>query len=383
MVNFKASGHAGEHKRALAAQTTEHKAVSKAEKLAWSQKEGMLAAVPADAVVLRVVCREKVLQENNALVKAALVHESAITKLGAAGAALSGSGAPLVSRPGGDLCCRRARTRRRPRTRSCSPRRSGCRSTSARARRTSGGPSARAPARPTAAAARRPRSPRWRRRCSCCSRWRAARTSTSTRRSSAAPPPSGSSARCSARTSSSSSATRAPPSSSASSRSRCRRPKEPATTTPSATRTASAASSTHRGVRLGVDLAQDERRAAGDGEAAPPRRRAARPPRPPRNELLVTTSDGEVFPVLKPLLKPCIALTKAVRQKEEGDGRRGERACRVRHLRPRPPLPRGARARRRRGVQLRHREPRGDGAGARRAIRRALGAIRRAFCELL
>ena len=48
MVNFKASGHAGEHKRALAAQTTEHKAVSKAEKLAWSQKEGMLAAVPAD-----------------------------------------------------------------------------------------------------------------------------------------------------------------------------------------------------------------------------------------------------------------------------------------------------------------------------------------------
>ena len=33
MVNFKASGHAGEHKRALAAQTTEHKAVSKAEKL--------------------------------------------------------------------------------------------------------------------------------------------------------------------------------------------------------------------------------------------------------------------------------------------------------------------------------------------------------------
>ena len=47
MVNFKASGHAGEHKRALAAQTTEHKAVSKAETLAWSQQEGMLAAVPA------------------------------------------------------------------------------------------------------------------------------------------------------------------------------------------------------------------------------------------------------------------------------------------------------------------------------------------------
>ena len=46
----------------------------------------------------------------------------------------------------------------------------------------------------------------------------------------------------------------------------------------------------------------------------------ARPPRTPRHELLVTTSDGEVFPVLKPLLKPCIALTKAVRQKEEGDG---------------------------------------------------------------
>ena len=90
MVNFKAGGHQGEHKRALAAQANggEETHVSKEEKLSLG-RSGDRAAVNESGVVLKVVAREKVVPENNGIVKAALVNEA--------------TGAGPICRPGGDF----------------------------------------------------------------------------------------------------------------------------------------------------------------------------------------------------------------------------------------------------------------------------------------
>ena len=322
MVNFKASGHAGEHKRALAAQTTEHKAVSKAEKLAWSQKEGMLAAVPADAVVLRVVCREKVLQENNALVKAALVHESAITKLGAAGAALSGSGAPLVSRPGGDfVLSARAHAAaaedeillseaQRLSLHVCEGEAYEWRPFGAGAGASDGGGGA-APALAEVAAEVQLLQPVAGRAHvdldatqlgRAAAKWLFGEVLSANELFIV----------------------------SYESVALVLRVIEVALPTAEGAGDDDAVSDAHcfRGVvnaRTEVYVSASTSYKTSDAQLAMAKQLRlggvrARPPRPPRNELLVTTSDGEVFPVLKPLLKPCIALTKAVRQKEEADG---------------------------------------------------------------
>ena len=321
MVNFKASGHAGEHKRALAAQTTEHKAVSKAEKLAWSQKEGMLAAVPADAVVLRVVCREKVLQENNALVKAALVHESAITKLGAAGAALSGSGAPLVSRPGGDfVLSARAHAAaaedeillseaQRLSLHVCEGEAYEWRPFGAGAGPSDGGGGA-APALAEVAAEVQLLQPVAGRAHvdldatqlgRAAAKWLFGEVLSANELFIV----------------------------SYESVALVLRVIEVALPTAEGAGDDDAVSDAHcfRGVvnaRTEVYVSASTSYKTSDAQLAMAKQLRlgsvrARPPRPPRNELLVTTSDGEVFPVLKPLLKPCIALTKAVRQ-AEGDG---------------------------------------------------------------
>ena len=318
MVNFKASGHAGEHKRALAAQTTEHKAVSKAEKLAWSQKEGMLAAVPADAVVLRVVCREKVLQENNALVKAALVHESAITKLGAAGAALSGSGAPLVSRPGGDfVLSARAHAAaaedeillseaQRLSLHVCEGEAYEWRPFVAGAGPSDGGGAAPALAevaaevqllQPVAGRAHVDLDATQLGRAAA--KWLFGEVLSANELFIV----------------------------SYESVALVLRVIEVALPTAEGAGDDDAVSDAHcfRGVvnaRTEVYVSASTSYKTSDAQLAMAKQLRlgsvrARPPRPPRNELLVTTSDGEVFPVLKPLLKPCIALTKAVRQKED------------------------------------------------------------------
>ena len=100
MVNFKASGHQGEHKRALAAQgegDTAQQAVSKLEKMKLRPDA---ACVNANGVALRVGAREKMLGgESNAHVKAALVAPGTLAKLGAP----AGASRALLCRPGGDV----------------------------------------------------------------------------------------------------------------------------------------------------------------------------------------------------------------------------------------------------------------------------------------
>jgi len=92
-VNFKAGGHQGEHKRAMAAQESpETRAVSKLEKLSMGREDGK-RVVNADGVALKVVARERVLPETNGLIKVALVHESVSDAHARAG---------YICRPGGD-----------------------------------------------------------------------------------------------------------------------------------------------------------------------------------------------------------------------------------------------------------------------------------------
>lgn len=95
MVNFKAGGHQGEHKRALASQENgETHGVSKPEKLAMGRDPASLAQpVNASGVPLRVVAREKFLQESNGTIKVALVHDGVSDAFGAKG---------YICRPGGD-----------------------------------------------------------------------------------------------------------------------------------------------------------------------------------------------------------------------------------------------------------------------------------------
>ena len=96
MVNFKASGHQGEHKRALAAQGDESHAVSKLEKM---KLRADAKCVNADGMALRVGAREKILgSEANAHVKAALVAPETLATLGAPGASRA-----LLCRPGSDF----------------------------------------------------------------------------------------------------------------------------------------------------------------------------------------------------------------------------------------------------------------------------------------
>ena len=92
---FKAGVHQGEHKRAAAAQGTGVQVVSKLEKLKMLPDA---ECVNSNGVALRVVAREKVLGgERNALVKAALVGPETLVKLGAEGSRA------LLCRPGSDF----------------------------------------------------------------------------------------------------------------------------------------------------------------------------------------------------------------------------------------------------------------------------------------
>ncbi|EOD26330.1 hypothetical protein EMIHUDRAFT_111411 [Emiliania huxleyi CCMP1516] len=94
MVNMKASGHQGQRKRR---QAGAEDAVTKLEKL--KLRPDSLACVNPDGVPLRVVAREKVLGgESNAHLKAALVAPATLAALGAA----PGSRA-MLCRPGGDF----------------------------------------------------------------------------------------------------------------------------------------------------------------------------------------------------------------------------------------------------------------------------------------
>lgn len=94
MVNFKAAAHQGEHKRALALQdSSEARTVSKLEKLSIGVEETR-QPVNAEGIVLKVVAREKLLGETNALLKTALVSADTYDRL----AQHSG----FIRRPGGD-----------------------------------------------------------------------------------------------------------------------------------------------------------------------------------------------------------------------------------------------------------------------------------------
>ena len=60
MVNFKASSHAGVHKRGLATQGADAEHVSKAEKLKLLGKElATMELVNADGVAMRVIARDR------------------------------------------------------------------------------------------------------------------------------------------------------------------------------------------------------------------------------------------------------------------------------------------------------------------------------------
>jgi len=113
MVNFKASGHQGEHKRALASQGSAQPkdGVSKLEKnrlLArpWSDADPLKReVVNKHGIALQVVAREKlVMPESTAFVKCALVDQETYNHLCASSAALGCSAPGIhVSRPGGDF----------------------------------------------------------------------------------------------------------------------------------------------------------------------------------------------------------------------------------------------------------------------------------------
>lgn len=112
MVNFKASGHQGEHKRALASQADAHArgGVSKLEKTAlqrpWSQTDPLRReVVNQNGIALQVVAREKSgLTANGSYVKRAVVAQHVHDHLRAAAVALvSTSVSVFLCRPGGDF----------------------------------------------------------------------------------------------------------------------------------------------------------------------------------------------------------------------------------------------------------------------------------------
>ena len=97
MVNFKASLMQGEHKRALAAQDGEKASVSKLEKMKLRPDA---ECVNANGIALRVGAREKILGgESNAHMKAAIVAPGVLKALGAA----ADASRALLCRPGSDF----------------------------------------------------------------------------------------------------------------------------------------------------------------------------------------------------------------------------------------------------------------------------------------
>ena len=110
MVNFKAGGHQGQRARAQAAQNVESVAVSKNEKRAllrrpWSSTDPLCREVVNDGgIALQVVAREKVIAECEAFLKAALVSPETLGHFQQrAPAGTDGGSRPLLSRPGGDF----------------------------------------------------------------------------------------------------------------------------------------------------------------------------------------------------------------------------------------------------------------------------------------
>mmetsp|Transcript_51938 Transcript_51938/g.153240 ORF Transcript_51938/g.153240 Transcript_51938/m.153240 type:complete len:313 (+) Transcript_51938:35-973(+) len=96
MVNFKAGGHQGEHKRALAAQDEGASHVSKEEKLSMGRDDAahrQAAVKNAAGLALKVVAREKLLSETNGLCKVALLDADTLRRRGGGG---------YICRPGGD-----------------------------------------------------------------------------------------------------------------------------------------------------------------------------------------------------------------------------------------------------------------------------------------
>jgi len=113
MVNFKAGGHQGEHKRALAAQGSAVKAtegkVTKEEKRAllqrpWSNDDPLVRSVVNErGLALQVIAREKVIDESNVLLKAALVDAETMAHWFPPSDSGGDSGPPFICRPGGDF----------------------------------------------------------------------------------------------------------------------------------------------------------------------------------------------------------------------------------------------------------------------------------------
>ena len=98
MVNFKAGAHQGERKRAQATQGDDgaNQAISKLEKM--KLRPDALVCVNPDGVPLRVAAREKVFGgESNAHVKAALVAQETLDRIA------PGATRAFMSRPGGDM----------------------------------------------------------------------------------------------------------------------------------------------------------------------------------------------------------------------------------------------------------------------------------------
>jgi hypothetical protein len=116
MVNFKASSHQGEHKRALATQTgNEHSVrITKSEKGAllarpWSQTDPLRReVVNKHGIALQVAAREKLgLPVSTSFAKCTLVDQQTFDRLNAASAALGhGDAGVFVCRPGGDFVLR-------------------------------------------------------------------------------------------------------------------------------------------------------------------------------------------------------------------------------------------------------------------------------------
>ena len=101
MVNFKAAMHQGNRKRAQASQNVEAGAVTKAEKTKLLGKElAAMELVNDDGVALRVVAREKSMDESNAMLKAALVDDCTYARLCGDG---RGPRRVQICRPGGDF----------------------------------------------------------------------------------------------------------------------------------------------------------------------------------------------------------------------------------------------------------------------------------------
>lgn len=117
MVNFKASSHQGEHKRALASQVgKEHQhdnSITKGEKSAllarpWSQTDPLRReVVNKHGIALQVAAREKLGLPASTSAKCALVDQQTFDRLNAASAAVGcGDSSAFLCRPGGDFVLR-------------------------------------------------------------------------------------------------------------------------------------------------------------------------------------------------------------------------------------------------------------------------------------